>query len=95
VAVQTSIADHPLGREITVQDAPTIEARIVAPAAVRAMAIVRDSKFIYTNEQKTPQAEFQFTDLDLKPGQSAYYYVRALIGENDVAWSSPIWVVRE
>jgi len=95
VAVQTSIADHPLGREITVQDAPTIEARIVAPAAVRALAVVRDSKFIYTTEPKTPQAEFQFTDLDLKPGQSAYYYVRALIGENDVAWSSPIWVARE
>ena len=34
-------------------------------------------------------------DWDLKPGQSAYYYVRALIGEDDVAWSSPIWVTRD
>lgn len=95
MAVRTSIENHPLGREITVRDAPTIEAGIVAPAEVRALAIVRDSQFIHTTEPKTPQAELPFTDLDLKPGQSAYYYVRALVGENDIAWSSPIWVVRE
>jgi len=40
-------------------------------------------------------AAFRFNDLDQRPGQSAYYYVRARIGENDFAWSSPIWVKRE
>lgn len=94
-AVQVSVADHPCGEEITVQGTPVIEARIVAPAEVTAMAVVRDGNFVYAIEPKTTEASFQFNDLDLKPGQSAYYYVRALIGENDVAWSSPIWVRRE
>ena len=94
-AVQVSVADHPFGEEITVKGTPTIEARIVAPAEVTAMAVVRDGSFVYTIEPKTTEAGFQFNDLVLKPGQSAYYYVRALIGENDVAWSSPIWVKRE
>ena len=57
--------------------------------------MVRDAEFIYTGEPKTAEASFRYTDLELKPGQSAYYYVRALIGKNDVAWSSPIWVTRE
>ena len=42
-----------------------------------------------------PDESFQFKDLDLSPGQSAYYYVRAQIGKNDYAWSSPIWVTRK
>jgi hypothetical protein len=95
VAVKASIAGHALGEEIVVEDAPTIEAQILAPAEVRALAVVRDSNFVYTTEPRGAQARFQFTDRELKPGQSAYYYVRALIGEKDVAWSSPIWVTRE
>jgi hypothetical protein len=94
VAVKASIAGHALGEEIVVEDAPTIEAQILAPAEVRALAVVRDSNFVYTTEPRGAQARFQFTDRELKPGQSAYYYVRALTGEDDVAWSSPIWVTR-
>ncbi|MFH1923825.1 MAG: hypothetical protein ABIP48_28535 [Planctomycetota bacterium] len=95
VTVRMSIADRPLGEEITVDGPPTIEASVVAPAEVTALAVVRDGSFVYTIEPKTKEASFQFNDLDLKPGQSAYYYIRALIGETDVAWSSPIWVTRE
>jgi len=95
VVVQVRIGDEPLGRELTVEGTPTIDARIVAPADIVRMDVVRDARFIYTSEPNRKEAAFQFNDLDLKPGQSAYYYVRAQIGENDFAWSSPIWVTRE
>ncbi|NQT11535.1 MAG: hypothetical protein HQ582_02230, partial [Planctomycetes bacterium] len=95
LALRMSVAGHPLGEEITVTAPPAIEASIVAPAEVTAMAVVRNGSFVYTSEPKTTEASIQFSDLDLKPGQSAYYYVRALVGKNDVAWSSPIWVTRE
>jgi hypothetical protein len=94
-AVRVSIDGNPVGKEITVEGSPTIEAAITAPAEVTAAAVVRDNRFVYTIEPKTKEATFRFRDPDLKPGQSAYYYVRALIGEDDVGWSSPIWVTRE
>jgi len=95
LALRMSVAGRPLGEEITVTGPPTIEAAIVAPAEVAALAVVRNGSFVYTIEPKAKEASIQFSDLDLKQDQSAYYYVRALVGENDVAWSSPIWVTRE
>ena len=95
VSMQVSVNDRPLGEEITVNTVPTIKANVVSPAPITALAVVRDARFIYTIEPKDAQAGFEFQDLDLKPGQSSYYYIRALIGENDVAWSSPVWVTRE
>jgi len=94
MVMQVRIDDRVLGREITLDGTPTIDAHIVAPDRIVRMDVVRDGRFIYTSEPKTKEAGFQFNDFDLKPGQSSYYYVRAQIGENDLAWSSPIWVTR-
>ena len=94
VAVQVSIAGHLLGEEFTVAEAPAIEARMVAPEPIARLDVVRDNRFVYTTRPNKRQAAFTFQDVDLKPGQSAYYYVRAEIGANDVAWSSPLWVTR-
>ncbi|HID77856.1 MAG TPA: hypothetical protein EYP56_17890 [Planctomycetaceae bacterium] len=94
VAFQVSLSGQPMGRELTVDEAPLIEARIVAPGDVRAMAVIRNNQFIYTTEPNARTASFQFRDLDLKPGQSAYYYVRALVGPQDIVWSSPAWLRR-
>jgi len=94
VAMQVSVAGHPLGREITLDESPTIEARVTAPAPIAQLEVVRDNRFVYAKRPGTQEAVFTFQDLDLRPGQTAYYYVRAQIGENDYAWSSPIWVTR-
>ncbi|NLY01067.1 MAG: hypothetical protein GXY83_33670 [Rhodopirellula sp.] len=59
-----------------------------------AVAVVRDNRFVYTTEPKGNEARFTFHDLDSQPGKSSYYYVRALIGDDDIAWSSPLWVKR-
>jgi hypothetical protein len=92
--VQARVGNHLLGEEITVTAPPKIEASIIAPAAITRADVVRDGKFVYTSEPKMAQTSFAFEDLDLKPGQSAYYYVRAQIGADDFAWSSPMWITR-
>ena len=95
VVMQVSIGDHALGQEITVSEAPTITAAVHAPADIVRLEVVRNNQFVYTKEPNKPEESFQFKDLDLAPGQSAYYYVRAQIGKDDYAWSSPIWVTRK
>ena len=56
---------------------------------------MRDGQFVHTSKPNATEATFTFTDPSLKPGQSAYYYVRAQVGTNDLAWTSPIWVTRK
>lgn len=91
-AVQVNIDGQPMGTEITSDKSPTLEIAIFAPAPITAVAVVRDNRFVYTTAPKANQATFTFHDVDWQPGQSSYYYVRALIGDEDVAWSSPLWV---
>jgi hypothetical protein len=93
--MQVRIGDHLQGEEFTVGDTPTIEGVVHAPAEIARLDVVRDNRFIFTSQPKTTEARLKFTDFDLQPGQSSYYYVRALIGAEDVAWSSPLWVTRE
>lgn len=95
VALQVSVGDEPMGREVTVAQAPRIDCRVTAPLDVRRCDVVRDGRFLYSIQPGAKQAEFTFHDMDLKPGQSAYYYVRAQVGENDYAWSSPLWITWE
>lgn len=59
------------------------------------MQVVRDGQFVYTSKPNATETAFTFSDPALKPGQSAYYYIRAQVGANDLAWTSPIWVKRE
>lgn len=94
-ALQVSVAGRALGEEVETEGAPSVQALVVAPAPIRRLEVVRDGAFVYSIEPNQTRAELLYSDVDLKPGASAYYYVRALIGENDIAWSSPVWVTRK
>jgi len=95
VVVEVSAGSRLLGEEFTVSAPPTLEARIVAPAVIKQIDVVRDNRFVYSRQPGTNEAWFSYRDMELAPGQSAYYYVRAQIGENDFAWSSPLWISRQ
>ena len=58
------------------------------------MALVRNNEVVYTVNPAEKQAEFEYTDNAPSAGEN-FYYVRALQTNDEIAWSSPIWVVRE
>lgn len=94
VSVRLAAGGDPMGREITVDAAPAIDCSVTAPEDIAQCDLVRDGRFVYAVRPKAREAAFQYRDLDLKPGQSSYYYLRARIGANDFAWSSPLWIRR-
>jgi hypothetical protein len=95
VTMQVSVDDHLFGEEITVDDLPTLNCYVAAPESITAVEVVRDNQFVFTTRPDKSEVRFQFQDADLKPGQSAYYYVRAKIGKQDIAWTSPLWIERK
>jgi hypothetical protein len=95
VTMQVSVGDRVLGQEFTVDDLPVLDMYVAAPEPIQTIEVIRDNQFVFTTSPKAKESRFQFQDTNLKPGQSAYYYVRATIGEQDVAWTSPLWIERK
>lgn len=92
--LQVALAGQPMGQELTVTGTPTLSISVMAPTPITRVEVVREQRFVYSTEPGAREASLQYSDTELQPGASTYYYVRARIGENDYAWSSPLWVSR-
>ncbi len=65
--------------------------KIIGTAPVRQIDIIKNNKFIHTRHPLEPEVTFTFEDADIAPSES-YYYVRVQQADDQMAWSSPIWV---
>jgi len=73
-----------------------IDVRVIGTAALRSVEVVRNGHVMggVTGLGRTPVSEVSFALQDpLVNGKtSAYYYVRVVQEDGEMAWSSPIWV---
>jgi len=53
--------------------------------------VIKDQTFAYTKQGTGSEEKFDFTDNALTPG-THYYYVRVWQENEQIAWSSPVWV---
>ena len=68
--------------------------KIAGTAPIRQIDIVKNNKFIHTRHPMEHQdLMFTFVDSEAAQGEN-YYYVRVLQADDQIAWSSPIWVTR-
>ncbi len=94
IIVEFRIGAAFMGDEIEVEgDLPPVRTRILGTDTIREVALVRNNEVIYTVHPETTESDFQFRDSQPAAGES-FYYVRAVQTNNEIAWSSPIWVVR-
>jgi hypothetical protein len=93
-AMQVAANGQPMGQELTLGKPPTLAVSVAAASPITRIEVIRERRFVYSTEPNGPTASFQYTDADPQTGASTYYYVRARIGANDYAWSSPVWVTR-
>ncbi|MCP5115590.1 MAG: hypothetical protein GY953_32590 [bacterium] len=68
--------------------------KVLGTADIRQIDIIKNNTFIHTRHPLKQDVEFTYTDTEAVPGES-YYYVRVLQADNEIAWSSPIWVTRD
>jgi hypothetical protein len=70
-----------------------LSVKVIGTAPIRQIDIIRNNTYIH-NLQNLPQ-ETTFTYVDNQPqtGES-YYYVRVMQVDEQIAWSSPIWIQR-
>ena len=64
---------------------------IVGTAAIRQIDIIKNNTFVHTRQNLGREVSFTFVDNERAAGES-YYYVRVMQVDDQIAWSSPIWV---
>ena len=95
IIVDFRIGEAFMGDEIGTSGAvPAIRARVFGTDTVREVALIRNNEVIYTVSPGTRETEFEYTDREPVATEN-FYYVRAVQSNDEIAWSSPIWVVGE
>ena len=59
----------------------------------RQIDIIRGKEYLHNRQKLGTETEFTFADNNPLPGESSYY-VRVIQANEQMAWSSPIWVQR-
>ncbi|HIE52293.1 MAG TPA: DUF3604 domain-containing protein [Armatimonadetes bacterium] len=94
IRVDFRLGEALLGEETTVTGLPQLRVKILGTGEIEEVVIVRNNRIIYTRNPGRNRDEFLFVDRTPLPGES-YYYVRVRQRDQNMAWSSPIWVRRE
>ncbi|MFP4058208.1 MAG: CehA/McbA family metallohydrolase [Candidatus Brocadiia bacterium] len=72
-------------------DSVAITVRARCPAPIDRIEICRNNQFIHTRRPEGPAADFTFVDRS-PPRDRAYYYVRLVQDDGEIAWTSPVWL---
>ena len=95
IIVDFRINDKISGSTIKMDAKPNLDIQIKSQHELEKVEILRNSKVIktYNSFKKLTQFNEIFTDdnYDLEK-EVLYYYVRATQKNNEIAWSSPIWI---
>ena len=62
-------------------------------SCLRQIDVIRNNRFIHNLAPMEREVSFTFAD-NQPPSGETYYYVRVIQADDQMAWSSPIWVVR-
>jgi hypothetical protein len=84
---------HLMGEKAARQtDRPvTVDVNVACPQTIKRIDICRNNEFIYTREGVGTSDRFTYQDTDPLTGMG-YYYVRVIQADDEIAWSSPVWL---
>lgn len=90
IGVWLHVDGSPMGTEISTDRAPRIDVRVEGMAPLQEVTLVRDGEDIQQVPVSGKRVEVTLFD-EPSPGEH-FYLVRVVQQDNEVAWSSPIWV---
>lgn len=68
--------------------------KVIGTAPIRQIDIVKNNTFVHNRQPLERDVSFSFVDNQPGPGEN-YYYVRVIQVDDQMAWSSPIWVTKQ
>ncbi|MBI5183252.1 MAG: DUF3604 domain-containing protein [Nitrospinae bacterium] len=84
--------NHLMGEEYRTDSHPIIVVKVIGTSPLDKVEIIRNNREIYKKEEGISTiSQFKFTDHEIDQGEN-FYYIRVTQKDNEMAWSSPIWV---
>jgi hypothetical protein len=93
IALEVRVNGHLMGDKIAAPDGRPVEVKVRAqcPGDIDRIEICRNNQFVYTQQPSGRKADITFVDTAPVKGFS-YYYVRVMQKDQEIAWSSPVWL---
>ncbi len=91
IIMEVRSGDYIMGDEFTTNKAPKITFKIVGTDKLKKVEVMKDSTPVKKFEPKGATFEGEWTD-PRGTGNTHYYYVRVVQENDEVAWSSPMWI---
>ncbi len=92
--LQSGGREHLQGDIVTVGAGFRLVVKAVGTLPIRQIDIIKNNTFIHNRQPMQREVSFTFTDTEpVKP--ESYYYVRVIQVDDQIAWSSPIWVTKQ
>ena len=85
------MGEHFMGDDFRASAIPPLEIQITGTSQVAQVDVIRNGMVIYTARPNQREVALSYSDND-PPSGGAYYYVRVVQDDREIAWGSPIWV---
>ena len=88
---------HPMGSELQLSESPKFTVNVAVPpeeGQLHTLELVRDGEVIHCFGGEGQQSRYTFADEQPPQRDVSFYYLRVTLRDNNMAWSSPIWVKR-
>lgn len=108
VIIEFSIDNHFMGEVINITDSENIKTsrmiqiRVVSPIRILRLELIRNNIKFKEEKINRDNCELEYQDHDdfnklaiksIQEGTSIFYYLRIFLDYDNMAWSSPIWIV--
>ncbi len=91
IILEFRLGDHLMGDDFTASEHQNIRVKAHGTGIIQTIRLIRDATYIYTWSPNQRDADFEYRDASVGPGDH-WYYVRVEQQNGELAWSSPIWV---
>jgi hypothetical protein len=85
--------EYIMGDAFAASTSPRFIVHVAGTGTIRQIDVIKNASFVYTTRPGGREAAFEYTDKDFGAGES-WYYVRVMQDDEQLAWSSPMWVTR-
>jgi hypothetical protein len=91
IVLDVQAEGHIMGDEFTFSGQPRFHVHAIGTDQISHIDLIRNGDFVYSETPKKNEVEFDYQD---KAPGNAWYYVRVMQLDGNLAWSSPIWIKR-
>ena len=84
--------EHFMGDEFTTASAPKLSVHLTGTGPFAKVHVIKDGNYVHSTRPNKQKVDFEWVDLDAKPGTTSYYYVRGEQADGELVWVSPLWI---